>query len=427
MAKPLNRQQVYEHERAAQNEWAKRDLQTDKLLEATYQKSIQRMQDQIDRFYFKYASNKGLTRVAANRKLRDFDVQAWAGKAAEAVKSKDFSPYTNSWLKTYNTKMYISRIELMKAELELELQNLYSTEHKIMDKHLVNEALAEYKRQAGILGNSAKGSSQRIRQIVDADFYGNNFSERIWGQTGHYMETRKAVFGSLNRIYTDMMGYKQERSRLMKQFNVSYSEAMRLLRTETARVRADAEVASYKDNGATHYIYCAEPGACQNCAALDGMAIPVEEAEKGLTMFPIHPNCRCSSYGHIEMEYKDGKSTLDEFKLWESKSDGDDGIISLKEPAHLHDRFDYIFEGKKGFIPKGAEFKTVKTIAGKGGKDELRIADKLSEKFGGAPDDWKKKVGKIESELYIFDMHWYELNGDATQYLMKKKFQKEKK
>ena len=317
MVKPLNRQQVYEHERAAQNAWAKRDLQTDKLLEATYQESIRRMQDQIDRFYIKYASNKGLTRAEANRRIKGFDVQAWAEKAAEAVKNKDFSPYTNDWLKTYNTKMYISRIELMKAELELELQNLYSTENKIMDKHLVDEALAEYRRQAGILGGSAKGSSQRIRQIVDADFYGNNFSERIWGRTGQYMDTRKAVFGSLNRMYTDMMGYKQERSRLMKQFNVSYSEAMRLLRTETARVRADAEMASYKDNGATHYIYCAESGACINCAALDGMAIPVEEAEKGLTMFPMHPNCRCSSYGHIEMEYKDGRSTLDEFKRWE--------------------------------------------------------------------------------------------------------------
>lgn len=375
MVKPLNRQQIYEHERAAQNVWAKRDLQTDKLLEATYQESIRRMQDQIDRFYIKYASNKGLTRAEANRRIKGFDVQAWAEKAAEAVKNKDFSPYTNEWLKTYNTKMYISRIELMKAELELELQNLYSAENKIMDKHLVNEALAEYRRQAGILGSSAKGSSQRIRQIVDADFYGNNFSERIWGRTGHYIETRKAVFGSLNRMYTDMMGYKQERSRLMKQFNVSYSEAMRLLRTETARVRADAEVASYKDNGATHYIYCAEPGACINCAALDGMAIPVEEAEKGLTMFPMHPNCRCSSYGHIEMEYKDGRSTLDDFKRWESQSDEDDGIIKADkvikghkpppktgEPNSVvqHEKNDTIinrtYYNDRGFIEKGIDF-----------------------------------------------------------------------
>lgn len=28
-------------------------------------------------------------------------------------------------------------------------------------------------------------------------------------------------------------------------------------------------------------------------------------------MFPMHPNCRCSAYGHIKMDYKAGGSTLD--------------------------------------------------------------------------------------------------------------------
>lgn len=426
MAKKLTKQQVYEHERAAQNEWARRDLKPEKLLEETYKESIKRMQDKIDQFYIKYAKNSSLTRAEANKRIKNFDVQAWANKAAKAVKDKDFSPYTNEWLKLYNSKMSISRIELMKAELELELQSLYASEHKIMDKHLIQEAKEEYKRQAGILGGSATGSAKRIRSIVNADFYGNNFSSVIWGRTGHYAETRKAVFGSLNRIYTDMMGYKKERSRLMKDFDVSANEAMRLLRTETARVRADAELESYRENGATHYIYTAESGACSDCADLDGMAIPIEEAEKGLTMFPLHPNCRCSSYGHIEMKYKDGRSTLDEFKRWESKGSEDDGIMRLKEPTHLHDRFDYVIDGKKEFIPKGTEFTNVVTIAGKGGERKLRVAENLSKEFGGNPKDWKKKVGKIESDLYIFDIHWYELDGKSDQFKVKLKYRGDK-
>ena len=315
MAKKLTKQQVYNTERKVQNEWAKRDFEREKLLEAVYRESTQRMTQQIDGFYISYANRTGLTRAEANKRIKNFNVPKWANKAAKAVKEKDFSPYTNDWLRTYNTKMYISRVELLKAELELEMQNMYSQEHAIMDKYLVDEALAEMKRQAGILGNSASGSVERARRIVDADFYGTNFSERIWGRTGYYNEMRKEVFGSLNRIYTDMMGYRSERNRLMRKFQTSEYEAMRLLRTESARIRADASIQSAKDNGATHYIYVAEAGACKVCADLAGKAFPIETAEPGYNLHPMHPFCVCSSYNHILMEYKDGRTTLDDFEI----------------------------------------------------------------------------------------------------------------
>lgn len=312
----MNKQQVYEHERKAQNAWATADLKAEKLLEELYRESISRMQNTIDSFYLKYANDKGLTRKEANKRLKNFDVQEWAEKAYKAVKHRDFSPYTNNWLKTYNAKMRISRVEFMKAQLELELQSLYASEHQILDTHLVEEALKEYKRQAGVLGISTNGSPERVRKIVNADFYGANFSENIWGKNGHYNSIKRELFSSLNRMYTDMNGYKSERNRLMKKFSVSENEAMRLLRTETARVRADAALESYRDNEATHYIYVAEAGACDICADLDGTAVPVERAERGVNLYPMHPNCRCSTYGHREMEYKDERSTLDEFSKW---------------------------------------------------------------------------------------------------------------
>lgn len=313
--KILNRQQIYNEERRTQNEWAKRDFKREKMLEEVYQTSIDRMQTQIDDFYISYANRSGLTRAQANRRLQNFDVQKWAEKAAQAVEEKDFSPYTNEWLKTYNSKMYISRVELLKAELEIELQNMYSKEHAILDSHLTNEARAELRRQAGILGNSSSGSVDRAKRIVNADFYGTNFSERIWSRTGYYEHTRKELFGSLNRIYTDMNGYRTERNRMMKNFQTTEYEAMRLLRTESARIRGHAEIESAEVHGATHYIYIAEDKACDACKMLDGRAFKVEDAEMGVNLYPLHPNCRCSSRNHIIMRYKDGRTTLDEFEV----------------------------------------------------------------------------------------------------------------
>ena len=313
--KVLNRQQVYNEERRIQNEWAKRDFEREKMLEGVYRESIDRIQKQIDDYYLSYAGRNGLTRAEANKRIKDFDVPKWAKKAAQAVEEKDFSPYTNEWLRTYNSKMYISRAELLKAELEIELQNMYSKENAIMEKHFTKEALDELRRQAGILGSSSTGSVERAKRIVDADFYGTNFSERIWGRNGHYEQTRKELFGSLNRMYTDMNGYRAERNRLMDKFQTSEYEAMRLLRTESARIRANAELDSAKEHEATHYIYIAEPKACPICSDLDGLAFKIEDADMGVNFFPMHPNCRCSSRSHIIMHYKDGRTTLDEFEV----------------------------------------------------------------------------------------------------------------
>lgn len=313
--KVLNRQQVYNEERRIQNEWAKRDFKREKMLEEVYQTSVDRIQKQIDDYYLSYAGRNGLTRAEANKRIQNFDVPKWAKKAAQAVEEKDFSPYTNEWLRTYNSKMYISRAELLKAELEIELQNMYSKENAILEKHFTNEALDELRRQAGILGSSSTGSVERAKRIVDADFYGTNFSERIWGRNGHYEQTRKELFGSLNRMYTDMNGYRAERQRLMDKFQTTEYEAMRLLRTESARIRANAELESSREHEATHYIYIAEPKACPICSDLDGLAFKIEDADMGVNFFPMHPNCRCSSRSHIIMHYKDGRTTLDEFEV----------------------------------------------------------------------------------------------------------------
>lgn len=120
--------------------------------------------------------------------------------------------------------------------------------------------------------------------------------------------------GYLNRIYTDMMGYKQEMKRLAKKYGTSEQNAQRLLKTEIARINADTQLAMLKENKFTHMIFVAEPGACDVCGPLDQKSIPIDEVEKGVNMYPMHPNCRCSAYGHIKMDYKVGGSTLDEYE-----------------------------------------------------------------------------------------------------------------
>lgn len=84
----------------------------------------------------------------------------------------------------------------------------------------------------------------------------------------------------------------------------------------------------------------------------------------------------------------------------------------------------YVFNGEKLFIPNRSKFDNTKVIAGSGSDTPIRVVDKLVEKYGSKPTDWAKKVGKITSDKYIFDVHWYEKDG--KQYEMKLKHRKER-
>ena len=318
-----NRQ--YNAEREAMDAWAKRDLDIEKLTEQVYQSSMQHITDEVDAFYLRYANRNGVSIKEARKRADNMDVTDYFKKAYEAVRDKDFSDEAEEWLRVYNLKMSTSRLELEKAKINLELLKMYSEIENITNEQLEQARLDEiarqtdliekYEEQAGILGNSVGNPTDRLKGVVNADFYGANFSERIWSRNGHYASLRKELFKSLNNLSVDMMGYRKERNRLMKIFDTSKYESMRLIRTEHQRVNMKVQHEMAVANEFTHYTYVAEAGACEHCAKLAGKSFKIEDYEAGVTAPTLHPNCRCSVYHHIEMTYSNGKRTTDDMDI----------------------------------------------------------------------------------------------------------------
>lgn len=114
-----------------------------------------------------------------------------------------------------------------------------------------------------------------------------------------------------------------------------------------------------------------------------------------------------------EMKYTD-KERYAELKRW----------YRYEGNPYLQNKFDYDYKGDKSFIPQSTKIDTVKVIAGYKSDKKLRDVDRLAAVYGGDPSAWSKRVGKIESEKYIFDVHWYQYEG--KQYEMKLSNRKEK-
>lgn len=90
----------------------------------------------------------------------------------------------------------------------------------------------------------------------------------------------------------------------------------------------------------------------------------------------------------------------------------------------LQEQLPFVYNEKKAFIPKNTMITSVKVIAGAGVKRKIDVVGRLIIQYGGTVEEWTKRVGKVESDQYIFDVHWYERNG--VQYQAKIKHIKEK-
>lgn len=268
-----------------------------KRLESLYQTALKDIQNEINQFYMNYASKEKISMSDAIKKVNIHDVKAFSDKAKKYVKDRDFSPTANRELRLYNLTMKVSRLELLKAQINLELLNMANATEKEIAKYLSSVTLSEYERQSGILGQTLDNNVDHIKNIVNASYLNATFSERIWQNLD---ELRSTLTTTIKKSILQGKNPKTFASDLMKRFDVSRANAESILLTETARIQAEVQTDSFMRAGYERYEYLAEIGACQKCAALDGKIFKLSEASYGINLYPMHPHCRCSTVPDYE-------------------------------------------------------------------------------------------------------------------------------
>ena len=119
------------------------------------------------------------------KRASEMDVKAFARKTKEVCqREKDFSPTANQELKLYNLTMRVNRLELLKANIGLELISLFNELDKYFSNELTKAGLAELKRQAGILEMTiaSSGYAKLIELVINSSFLSDDvsFSDRLW-------------------------------------------------------------------------------------------------------------------------------------------------------------------------------------------------------------------------------------------------------
>lgn len=298
-----------------------------------YDYMMDKIQKEINGFYAKYAKKEGITIAEAKKRVSKLDIEEYARKAKKYVKKKDFSDEANAEMRLYNATMKINRLEMLKANIGLELLDGFDDLQKYFDTILTDRTLKEFERQAGILGKTIQNNQNAAREIVNASFHNAAFSDRIW----MYQGMLKAELSKLLQEGLIQGRSSRELARhLTKLFGVSKYRAETLMTTELRRVQTGAAKRSYEENGNEEYEFLTANamGPCEECQKLDGKVFKVKDMMPGENAPPMHPRCHCCTAPHWdEEEYKawldfiDKGGTTEEWERVRAKSKASDSEL----------------------------------------------------------------------------------------------------
>jgi SPP1 gp7 family putative phage head morphogenesis protein len=179
----------------------------------------------------------------------------------------------------------------MQADLRKELAKLGNKEIAMLSKMFETNYFEVY-YGLNIEGQTAfntldlEAAKQVINSIWVAD--GKAWSERIWDNTAALQEALNETL-----IETVLAGRKTTdlKNLLIEKFNVSYSSADALVRTELAHIQTEAAKQRYTDYGIEMVEIWADEDErrCEQCGKLHMTKYPVGAS----VPIPAHPRCRC--------------------------------------------------------------------------------------------------------------------------------------
>ena len=280
------------------------EAQQQRELEKIYAEMYRHAEDEINRFYGKYADAEGIDITEAKKRVTQADIEAYEALAKEYVKNKDFSDRANAEMRLYNATMKINRLEMLKARIGVYMVAGINDIDDYYEKVITDRTRQEIERQAGILGEtvSVADTTKRAENIVNASFFNATYSERIWS---HQDRLRSMINIELQKGLIAGIGSRQMASNIRKEYDVSLADAHRLMVTELRRVQTDVAMDSYKASGVEKYVYMAvNPRACPICREIDGNVYNVADAEPAKNAPPMHPRCHCTTAPYVdESEY----------------------------------------------------------------------------------------------------------------------------
>ena len=283
-------------------------------LKGSYQRTNRDNKKDIQSFYSRFATNNDLSYAQATQFVKEAEqriLQQSASEIASKLSRKDSGIKKD--LEAFAKKRQINRLEGLDSEIRGRIAQLGNVQQLGMDKTLSSSLQDQYTRQRWNIDTGSsfgiqfnKISDSQLKAVLKQPWNGNeNFSSRLWKnkeQLANILQqelTQGIIAGTplndITKIITNKTGS-------------AFSAAERLVRTEMTHVAAVADIEGYEDSGIAWYEYLAtlDDRTSEICGELDGNHFRLQDAQAGVNLPPMHPNCRSTTIAWFGASFKDG-------------------------------------------------------------------------------------------------------------------------
>lgn len=302
----MNSNEYWEkREKEALKHYITEEEEYNREIDRIYRDMLDEVQREINSFYGKYAAKEGITIAEAKKRVSKADIAEYERKAERYVKAAErdrqrygktnpkgfyFSEQADAEMRLYNAMMKINRLEMLKANIGVELIKGHSELEHFMGEILQGRTEAELARQAGILGKTIIGNAKAAHAIPNASFHNATFSDRIWANhavmkadLSKLLQSGLIRGKSSTELAKDLRKYFIGDERLKNGKGGAKYATERLMRTELARVQTESQKQSFERNGFEEYTFHALGTACGLCAELNGKHFKVKDMMPGKT------------------------------------------------------------------------------------------------------------------------------------------------
>jgi len=258
--------------------------------------NLKDVQKEIKAFYDKYGGNPA-------EKLSYDEFEKYKEKIINLSKKNPQDKTIQKLAQNLPKKYKIDRLRQLEGELQIRLTEITAYQEKTIKGALKDVAIvsrsANAKLLKGTLGLSLGSlNTKQITALISQDWSGKNWSERLWQDRE---KVGAAVKKTLEKGIVQGNGYAVTARNLKNELGVSFNNAFRLIRTESAFVQSEADMQMYREAaeelGLKYYKYDAhlDSRTSQICRELDGKIFRIKDMEVGVNFPPMHPNCRSTT------------------------------------------------------------------------------------------------------------------------------------
>lgn len=285
--------------------WEKRQQQLNSQMEKDEEKLKKRLSFYLDMEYRRlekeiaaYYSMYGEDKVIEYRNLMQNLPEEDKKKLIERM--QDFAqlyPEYADLLPVRESIYKLNRLEGLQYTIRMQQLEIGAVEIEQITAHLSRQAMRGVNAAAETLGfgkDFYSNSPDVTKLFVNVAWSnGENFSERIWGNTrklAYYLNTDIAQGIARGDSYDRLV------TRLRKRFgDVSRNDAYRLIYTEGTYVMAEATMQPFIDGFQKYRLSTVgDADVCDICRGVSEEVFDIADRQPGVNFPPLHPWCRCT-------------------------------------------------------------------------------------------------------------------------------------